>query len=52
MQVLTVHQNEGSFERRLLASARLPESLRKLIFAAEQVHLMPLLNGLKSNRAF
>jgi len=41
MQVLSVHQNAGNFERRLRASVRLPESLRKLIFAAVQAHLTP-----------
>jgi len=51
-RVLPAHLAAGNFGRRLRASVRLPESLRKLIFAAEQVHLAPLLSVLKSNRAF
>jgi len=42
----------GNFERRLQASVRLLESLRKLIFAAAQVHLTPLNTDLKATAHF
>jgi len=55
-QVLPEHLTAGVFERRLRASVRLLESLRKLISAAEQVHLTHLLTDLKAtthiSRAF
>jgi len=42
----------GNFERCSLASVRILESLRKLISAAEQLHLTPPLTDLKATANF